>query len=315
MNEKEALKRMVPPGQPRDGKPNHGVIQIHLTRACDKACLNCTQGSNLAGKTEFMPVELFREAAESLKGYFGTIGIFGGNPCLHPKFDDICHELRQLFPKAKCGLWSNNINGWGHVARVTFNPVVSNLNVHLDEKAYSEMRRDWPEARPFGLDRDSGHSPVFGSMIDIDIPEEDRWKAISQCDINQHWSAMIGMFRGELRAWFCEIAGAQSIVSQYREDYPDTGVPVTEDWWKLPMESFTDQVHQHCHNCVVPLRGKEQLSQDAEGYSTYTKHFKEVYRLKRSDQDKVKAKKLHQIEMNSNEKFTHYLQNGKTVAQ
>lgn len=44
---------------------------------------------------------------------------------------------------------------------------------------------------------------------------EKAYDLISNCDINQGWSAGIGVFRGELRAWFCEIAMAQAIYHQW----------------------------------------------------------------------------------------------------
>lgn len=252
MNEQEALARMVPPGQRRPNKRQmlDGVLQIHITRACDQACFNCTQGSNLGGKVEFMTVDQFRAACRSLKGYFGVVGVFGGNPAMHPKFEDICAVMSEEVPYNQRGLWCNHPRGKAKVMRETFNPLRCNLNVHMDRTAWDEFRRDWPEARPFGLDKDSRHAPVFVAMKDVlkkkcptcgddpegyyntpgqlrddacptcngngDVYDEARaWELISGCDINQHWSALIGVFRGELRAWFCEIAGAQAMLHQW----------------------------------------------------------------------------------------------------
>ena len=84
----------------------------------------------------------------------------------------------------------------------------------VDREAYDEFRRDWPEARPFGLDKDSRHSPVYLDMTELVPDEAERNRLISGCDINQHWSAMIGVFRGQLRGYFCEIAGAQAMLKQ-----------------------------------------------------------------------------------------------------
>ena len=76
MNENEALQKLIPPGQKRPGKPRGGVIQIWVTRACDRSCFGCTQGSNLAGPPGFITTEQFEQACISLKNYFGIIGIF-----------------------------------------------------------------------------------------------------------------------------------------------------------------------------------------------------------------------------------------------
>lgn len=260
MTESECLDRMVPPGKVRPGKQGGGVMQIWLTRACDKACFGCTQGSNLGGKPGMITVQQFYEACHSLRGYFGIVGIFGGNPAMHPQFEEICSIAREFFPQRQLGLWCNHPKGKGAAMRRTFNPAASNLNVHMDREAYDEFRRDWPECHPFGLDKDSRHSPVYVSMTDVGVPEPERWGLISNCDINQHWSAMIGVFRGQLRGYFCEIAGAMSMLHQHEPGYPDVGLPVTPGWWQRPMTDFKDQVRLCCHDCGVPLRGRGELA-------------------------------------------------------
>ena len=70
-----AVNRMVAPGQKRPRIMRGGIIQIQITRACDKACHHCTQGSNLAGKPAMMTVEEFDAACASLEGYQGVVGV------------------------------------------------------------------------------------------------------------------------------------------------------------------------------------------------------------------------------------------------
>src|SRR5882762_6344549 len=100
MTEQECLAKMVAPGTHRPGKFGSnrgfgGVIQVHLTRACDKACFHCTQSSQLGGKTTFMMPEQFERAIESLRGYLGVVGVFGGNPAMSPHFAECCDILRR----------------------------------------------------------------------------------------------------------------------------------------------------------------------------------------------------------------------------
>lgn len=272
MNEQEALNQMIAPGTRRPGKWMEGVMQIHLTRACDLACSNCTQGSQFGGKPKFITLQNFELACQSMEGYFGLIGIFGGNPALHPQFEEICAILRNYFPKERCGLWCNHPRGRGAVMRETFNPSMSNLNCHLKQEAYDEFKRDWPESHPFGLDKDSRHSPVHGNMAKFVPEESDRWNLISQCPINRNWSAMLCEFRGELRAFFCEIAGSQAILNQDNPEYPDTGMVVSKGWWRKPMQDFADQVRFHCHRCLVPLNGHGALAQK-EHVTTVTEEY------------------------------------------
>jgi len=134
------------------------------------------------------------------------------------------------------------------------------------------------------------------------IPETtSQWDLISNCDINRHWSAMIGQFRGATRGWFCEVAGGQAMLRQDDPEYPDTGVPITCShcngrgivtdetegviqcptcsgvaWWQQPMQAFKHQVSQHCSNCLVPLRGvghlavKDRTTTVTESYADLT---------------------------------------------
>ena len=278
------LAKMVPPSQPRLSVWRGGVIQIHVTRACDMACFNCTQGSNLAGKPVMITVEEFEQACQSLKGYWGVVGMFGGNPALHPQFEELCAIFRSHFPKEQRGLWCNHPHGHGKVMRETFDPTVSNLNVHLNKDAFNEFKRDWPESLPFGLDKDSHHSPPWAAMIDMsELPwpdgsrrpntERNRLELISNCDINQRWSAMVCKVPGKgLRGFFCEIAGAQAMLHCNDPNWPDTGVPAVEGWWTRPMEEFIGQVRQHCHRCSCPLKLKGQLAIGGEFEQTSDTH-------------------------------------------
>ncbi len=168
MNKQQALSQMIAPGDKRKGKYREGIIQIWVTRACDRHCFGCTQGSNLLGNTGFITPEQFEQACISLKDYFGVVGVFGGNPTIHPQFSLLCEILRREIPFERRGLWSNNLLGKGKAARRTFNPAVSNLNVHLNRKAYEEFRHDWPEAHVFGLHQDSRHSPPFVAIQDVE---------------------------------------------------------------------------------------------------------------------------------------------------
>lgn len=311
MDKQECLNRMISPVSKRPGKPLGGVMQIHLTRACNLACFNCTQGSNLSGKSTFISLDHFEIAVSSLTDYFGVVGIFGGNPALHPKFKEICLILQNYIPKEKRGLWCNNLNGHGEICRKTFNPAVSNLNVHLDQKAYQEFRRDWPECKPFGLNEDSRHAPVHLAMKDVLLDESERWELISKCDINQHWSAMICEFRNELRGFFCEIAGAQAILHQNDPNYPDTGLKIESGWWKKSMQAFEHQVVKHCHECAIPLKGKGELSQSRVGVETTSVTHADIYKPKRKNRDVNIAFTLEDLQAGSLGKVTHYLQNGR----
>ena len=75
MNADEAISKMKFPSDRRPSIWREGVLQVWVTRACDKSCFGCTQGSNLAGKPGMITVEQFEEALISLEGYFGIVGM------------------------------------------------------------------------------------------------------------------------------------------------------------------------------------------------------------------------------------------------
>lgn len=308
MDKIQALRRMVAPGTRRKGKYREGVIQIWVTRSCDKSCFGCTQGSNLKGNTPAITIANFEKAVISLKDYFGVVGMFGGNPTLHPQFETLCEILREHIPYEQRGIWCNNLFGKGKVVRDTFNPSVSNINVHLDQEAAAEFKRDWPEVHVVGLQTDSRHSPPFVAMQDVIEDEGKRWELISNCDINKHWSAMIGQFRGEARAWFCEIAGAQSILHQNDPDYPDTGVEAAPGWWRLGMAAFEAQVVKHCHECSVPLRIYGELSQATEGVEKTSLTHLDIYTPKKSERI---VESLDELDSATVSSFIDYIGNAK----
>jgi hypothetical protein len=302
------LKKMKAPGDNR-ATWGDGIIQIHITRACDLACIGCTQGSQLAGKPVIMSPTQFAIAAESLVDYHGVVGIFGGNPCVHPQFEAIARALQRIIPKERCGLWSNNLMGYGKLCREVFNPEFSNLNVHCNIDVYLEISRDWPEAHPKGA-HDSRHSPPYVALQDMeDMTDDERWELIESCDINQFWSAMICVFRGELRGYFCELAGAQSMLHEKESDYPDTGCTIDKDWWRYPIELYANQIKYHCMACGIPLRGRGDLAMTGN-IEQVSKTHENIYKLKRPNGKLIQVITKREQLNGSVTRATDYIQNG-----
>lgn len=252
-----AVNKLVAPGQKRPGIWRGGILQVMITRKCDASCVHCTQGSNLAGRYAEMTVDEADEAFASLESYPGVVGLFGGNPAVHKDFDKICERMRARIPFEQRGLWSNRLFGKGAVARITFNPKHSNINVHLNSEAADEIRRDWPEASSYvkGEHEDSTHGAPFVALKDVEPDEEKRWALIAECDVSRWWSACIGTIPGRgLRGYFCELAYAQAALHCDDPDWPDVGSKIEPRWWDRPMSAFEAQVNLHCHSCGIPLR-------------------------------------------------------------
>lgn len=249
---------MKAPGDPRPFAYMGGIIQVKVTNVCDLDCKNCSVAVGIAKKLRkqfLMSPENYRLALRSLKGYPGVIGMFGGNPCIHPQFDELCQVLREEVPnREQRGLWSNRLMGKGSICRETFGPH-NNLNVHQSQAAWDEFRRDWPEAEliPSGLSDPSLHGPIFGSPTDLGVSEEDMWKGIGSCSVNQEWSAEINQIDGKLYAYFCEIAATMAEI----EDDPNYGEPLAPGWWKRGMPAWASQVRRYCTRCLIPLNSNK----------------------------------------------------------
>lgn len=271
-----------------------GVIQIITTNRCDLlTCSNCTQMMTHQKSRFYMPPDLFREAVRSLQGYTGVIGVFGGNPCVHPQFDELARIMREEVPNRKQrGLWSNNINGHGKVIRETFG--YFNFNVHgnpvhaeeIEREVMAYLKPDIDAVRAtmqvWGFDphvRQSHHSPVLTAVKDVVKDEAEMWRLIEDCDINKHWSGAITMRGDNLRCYFCEVAAAFDNV--YRED---NGLPVTNGWWRQPIEAYANQIKRWCPNCGVPL--KMSGHRDNEKTDDYSLTHAELF---------VKGKRLNQL--------------------
>lgn len=298
------------PSDKRDTTYLNGVMQIQITNVCDLSCPNCSQGCNLKTHAHSMTLEQFEQAVISVKDYYGVIGVYGGNPTLHHQFPEICEILRKHIDYERRGLFANGLSGHGKVCAETFNPKFSNLNIHGQMEVYEEFKRDWPEAlfNVKGFDH-SRHTPSWVAIKDMeDMTQNERIKAILDCDINRYWSAFIGLYRGELRAWFCEIAGAQARLHEDDADYPDTGLPVEPGWWKLPYDSFHNQMVKHCFECGIPLRGQGELDNGPMEYVSAT-HLP-IYKLKRGDGKMIKViTRRSQLGSKLN-RVTDYIENG-----
>lgn len=259
-----------------------------------------------------MTPDQYAQALDSLEGYFGVVGMFGGDPCMHPQFDKLCEILRGKIPWEQRGLWSNDPVGKGTICRITFSPHVSNLNVHLSQKAYDEFARDWPECRSElkGLTDDSRHAPPFVAMQDVIDSEEERWELISNCDVNQYWSAMICVVRGELRGFFCELAGAMAMLHENDPKWPDLGVPVVKGWWNQGMDAFKEQVGFYCHKCGIPMKAYGELAINGNVEQVSATHA-DVYK------PKTKGRELQLVTLRSElnnkpvPRATDYIENSK----
>lgn len=248
------------------GPRNMHIICIDVTNKCDLACSNCTR--LLENQDHFWDItpDNFRLALRSLKGYWGVIAMIGGNPCMHKNFEELCRIFVEEVPnKLQRGLWTNNYFKHRKLCEETFGTF--NLNSHGEQRAEEGLTELATAARGNGgvawnYRGHSNHAPLLTAVKDL-YPEEEMWDRISNCDINREWSASIVQNKGELRAYFCEVAASFDLARG-----TDHGMPIEEGWWNKQITDFSDQVKRFCPGCGVPAKQKGHA--DHEEIDTYT---------------------------------------------
>ena len=259
----EAIAKMRSPYQ-------MGIICIDITNKCDLDCSNCTRLLVNQDKYWEMTPENFRMAARSLAEYPGVIAVIGGNPPMHRHFPDLCRIFAEEFPdKKRRGLWSNNIFKHTNIIKETFG--FFNLNPHGVQRGIDSVRplvqlkNSSPDITVQYHEGNSTHSPLLAAVSDL-LDEDAMWNAVGECDVNQQWSAAIVQNKGNLRAYFCEVAASFDLARG-----TDNGIEVTPGWWRRTIRSdadFQHQVRTFCPGCGVPARLKGSL--DADETDTYT---------------------------------------------
>jgi organic radical activating enzyme len=248
------------------GPRNMHIICIDVTNKCDLACSNCTR--LLENQDHFWEItpENWRLALRSLKGYWGVIAMIGGNPCMHKNFAELCQIFEEEIPnKLQRGLWTNNYFKHRELCEKTFGTF--NLNSHGEQRAEQGLTELATSARSNGgvawnYTGHSDHAPLLTAVKDL-YPEEEMWDRIANCDINREWSASIVQNKGELRAYFCEVAASFDLARG-----TDNGIPLTEGWWNKHITDFSDQIKLFCPGCGVPA--KQKGHKDHEEIDTYT---------------------------------------------
>jgi organic radical activating enzyme len=263
MNAEEAIALM------RGPRSMH-IICVDVTNKCDLACSNCTRLLENQNKHWDMTPENFRTALRSLEGYFGIIAMIGGNPCMHPKFEELCRIFVEEIPnKMQRGLWTNNYFKHRQLVEETFGTF--NLNSHGVAKAEANLVDLHKSVQSRGAlswlyTGHSDHAPLLTAVKDF-YPPDEMWERIANCDINKEWSASIVQNKGKLRAYFCEVAASFDLARG-----TDHGHPLVPGWWMSHIKAFSDQIKTFCPGCGVPAKLKGRRDADEiDDYSATNK--------------------------------------------
>jgi len=253
------------------------LIQIVVNNICENDCSNCSQmvGHICKSRKYNMGLEQVENALRSLEDYPGHIGIFGGNPLLHPQFPEICKLLQKYVPvKARRELWCSKKNYEKHrsIIKETFYDELVAYNEHEEEQPC------W-------------HQPNMIAIKEVISDNVLRDKIIENCWVQLRWSAAIT----PMGAYFCEVASARANMLGGPE-----GLPVEPGWWKRPIEDFTYQKKALCHLCSMCLP-MPMRANDSQEWDDISPGMKEV--LKEVGSPRYKRGKCKVVDIEKLKKF------------
>jgi hypothetical protein len=161
-------------------------------------------------------------ALQSLEGWGKGVGCMGGEPTMHPEFEEICKLYQKYVGWAKSGLWSSG------------GPKYKKYESLIGETFRMILYNDHSEV--------GKHQPL---MIACDecIPDNKlRDELIDNCWLQKLWSPAINI-KG---AFFCEVAAVFDLLF----DGPG-GYDVKKGWWKKDPDQFADQRAKYCGSCGI----------------------------------------------------------------
>lgn len=220
---------------------------IEINNICPQNCAYCTRYIRHLRKDQRynMDLDIFRKAVISLDGFLGRLGIIGGEPLLHPKFEEICLILKDEFkiPRKKLGLWISERKLFGkHKKLIKEVFAMVAFNEHNEKQRRVEL-----------------HQPLTIAIEEMVKDEKYREDLINNCWVQNTWCPSINPKGG----FFCEVAQALDIIL----DGPG-GYPIEPGWWKKTPGEFKDQVDRYCRYCgaAIPLK-RELLNSGKEKFS------------------------------------------------
>ena len=240
------------------------IIQIEVTNACWLKCANCTRHVGHHKKPFFMSLNDISNAIDSLEGFKGNVGIMGGEPTLHPKFEEICKLMKQKLPRHKREFWTSGFQ-W-----TKYKDLIMDT---FDRERIAYNEHSTPDGK---------HTPLLVSIDEVVEDKKLMWEMIDNCWIQNQWSAAITPKGG----FFCEVAASLD----YLFDGPG-GYKIEKGWWKKTPAQFQDQVKEYCRNCsgALPMKAESDGcgGRDKPAFDTISKG--NLEKLKKVGSQKVQA--------------------------
>ena len=216
-------------------------IHIDITQYCPDDCLYCSRYMRHQRKDHKynMSLDMFEKALWSLREFPNRIGLMGGEPTIHPQFEQICEILQRepILPehgKYKGYLrYSLFTEGGPKFEKFKASGLIDRTFQYIAVFEHTPEQKAVCRHQPTTL--------AIGDMVkDKDLKD----RLIDDCWAQKTWCPNITP-KG---AFFCELAsGIDRII-----DGPG-GWPVEKYWWKKTPEQYQDQVDRYCDLCGFPL--------------------------------------------------------------
>jgi hypothetical protein len=186
-----------------------------------------------------MDLETLRKAIGSYDGFPVGLGIIGGEPTLHPQFEEMCKLLKYELniPKGRLGLFTSGgprFEKYRDIISKTFTWTAYNPHTEYQKKVCL-------------------HQPITVAVSDSVSSEDYMWKLIDDCWCQQRWCPSITP-KG---AFFCEVAAALDVILD-----GEGGWPIEPGWWRKDPQDFQDQVKRYCPSCGMPVPRERQIIGD-----------------------------------------------------
>ncbi len=230
-------------------------IHIDVTQYCHDTCLYCSRyvRHQRPDHKYNMSLNLFEKALWSLREFPNRIGLMGGEPTMHPKFDQLCEIIQKEPVLAEHGKYK------GYLRYSLFTAGGRGFEKHKEiiDRTFQhiEVFKHTPEQKSV-----CKHQPTTMAMDDMVKDEELKARLIDDCWAQKTWCPNITP-KG---AFFCELAAGIDRML----DGPG-GWPIEKYWWKKTPAQYRDQVDRYCGSCGIPLPvEREVVSSEKERVSS-----------------------------------------------
>lgn len=230
---------------PRDDE--WGKAELHITYRCNLQCVNCNRMSNLRNEhTPDMTVddvkEFFRQCREL--NYNPLVLIIGGEPTLHPDFDEICRLAREFRgPGKEVQVWTNGRD------RQLVDRIRAKYQMSVPEETFKDKSRiDFP------------WDDYYISPADFGIQRKKCW---------QHGSEICGISVDSLGYMPCAVGGMIDSVLKLGLRTKN----LADLFDNNKNAEITEKMCQHCGACYSNMVGGEEREQWREYLVSQPKRF------------------------------------------